>query len=182
MAPETESTEGRNATNSLDYSAREAEKRNQFYHLDEKDEDILRALQQNARLTNKELAAKIHLSTTPTFERVKRLERLGYIQQYTAILNASKLNKGFTVFCSVKLRRLSAELVEAFTNMVRQVPEVTECYNISGSFDYLLRIQSPDMKYYQQFLLKVIGRHENVASLESTFVMEEIKHEYSVSV
>ena len=66
--------------------------------------------------------------------------------------------------------------------MVKQVPEVTECYNISGSFDYLLRIQAPDMKYYQQFLLNVIGRHENVASLESTFVMEEVKHVYGVTV
>ena len=72
--------------------------------------------------------------------------------------------------------------MQAFTELVRQVPEVTECYNISGGFDYLLRIQSPDMKYYQQFLLNVLGRHENIASLESTFVMEEIKHAYSVCV
>lgn len=152
------------------------------YHLDEKDTDILRALQQNARLTNKELAAKVHLSTTPTYERVKRLERLGFIKQYATILDAGKLNKGFAVFCSIKLRRLNRENANAFTDMVRQIPEVTECYNISGSFDYLLRIQSPDMKYYQQFLLNVIGRHENIATLESTFVMEEVKHEYSVSV
>ena len=152
------------------------------YQLDDRDKDILRALQQEARLSNKELAARVHLSTTPAYERVKRLERLGYIQQYTAILSAEKLNRGFAVFCSVKLRRLSSELAQAFTDMVKQVPEVTECYNISGSFDYLLRIQAPDMKYYQQFLLNVIGRHENVASLESTFVMEEIKHEYSVTI
>ena len=152
------------------------------YSFDEKDDEILRALQKNARLTNKELASIVHLSTTPTYERVKRLERLGYIQQYTTILDANKLNKGFTVFCSVKLRQLNAERANAFTNMIREIPEVTECYNISGGFDYLLRIQSPDMKYYQQFLLKVIGKHENIASLESTFVMEEIKHEYGVSV
>ena len=152
------------------------------YTLDSKDLDILRALQKNARLTNKELAAQVHLSTTPAYERVKRLERLGYIQKYATILDAAKLNRGFAVFCSVKLRQLSVEKAEAFTSLVRSVPEVTECYNISGSFDYLLRIQSPDMRYYQQFLLNVIGRHDNVASIESTFVMEEIKHEYSVSV
>ena len=152
------------------------------YTLDSKDIDILRALQNDARLTNKELASKVHLSTTPTYERVKRLERLGYIQKYATILDAAKLNKGFAVFCSVKLRQLSSEKAEEFTAMIRNVPEVTECYNISGSFDYLLRIQSPDMKYYQQFLLNVIGRHDNVASIESTFVMEEVKHEYSVSV
>ena len=152
------------------------------YRLDEKDMDILRALQLNARLTNKELASKVHLSTTPTFERMKRLERLGFIKQYATILDANMLNKGFAVFCSIKLRRLNSDHALAFTDMIKQIPEVTECYNISGSFDYLLHIQSPDMRTYQQLLLNVIGRHENIAALESTFVMEEIKHQYSVSV
>lgn len=152
------------------------------YRLDEKDTDILRALQQNARLTNKELAAKVHLSTTPTYERVKRLERLGFIKQYATILDATKLNKGFAVFCSVKLRRLNSENAIEFCEMIKGINEVTECYNISGSFDYMLRIQSPDMKSYQQLLLNVIGHHDNIASIESTFIMEEIKHEYSITV
>lgn len=152
------------------------------YQLDEKDVRILQALQNDARLTNKELAAKVHLSTTPTFERVKRLERLGFIKQYATILDAAKLNKGFAVFCSIKLRRINSNCALEFTEMIKQIPEVTECYNISGSFDYLLRIQAPDMKYYQQFLLNVIGQHENIGAIESTFVMEEIKHDYSVSV
>ena len=157
-------------------------KETESYKLDEKDVDILRTLQQNARLTNKELAAKVHLSTTPTYERVKRLERLGVIKQYATILDAGKLNKGFAVFCSIKLRRLNSEMATAFTDMVKELPEVTECYNISGSFDYLLRIHASDMKHYQQFLLNVIGRHDNISRLESTFVMEEVKHEYGVSV
>ena len=150
--------------------------------LDAKDIEILRALQQEARLSNKELAAKVHLSTTPTYERVKRLERTGVIRQYTAILNANKLNQGFAVFCSIKLRRLNREMALAFTEMIKTIPQVTECYNISGAFDYLLRIQAPDMKYYQQFLLNVIGSHDNIASIESTFVMEEIKHNYSINI
>ena len=152
------------------------------YTLDEKDKEILRVLQHEARLTNKELAAKVHLSTTPTFERVKRLERTGYIRQYATILDAQKLNKGFTVFCSVKLRQLNSERTLDFKELIDSIPEVTECYNISGSFDFMLRVQSPDMRTYQQFLLNVLGRHENIASIESTFVMEEMKHEYSVSV
>lgn len=152
------------------------------YKLDEKDHDILRALQDNARLSNKELASKVHLSTTPTFERVRRLERLGFIKQYATILDAAKLNRGFAVFCSIKLRRLNSDMAGAFTAMVKQIPEVTECYNISGSFDYLLRIQSLDMQSYQKLLLNVIGRHENIASIESTFVMEEVKHDYGVTV
>ena len=152
------------------------------YRLDEKDIEILRALQRNARLTNKELAAQVHLSTTPPYERVKRLERQGFIKQYATVLDANKLNKGFAVFCSVKLRRLNSDYALAFTEMIKQVPEVTECYNISGSFDYLLRIQAADMKSYQQLLLNVIGRHENIDSLESTFVMEEVKYSYGVCV
>lgn len=152
------------------------------FRLDAKDTEILRALQANSRISNKELASMVHLSTTPTYERVKRLERLGVIKQYATILDASKLNKGFAVFCSVKLRRLNSEMALAFSDMIMDIPEVTECYNISGSFDFLLRIQAPDMRYYQQFLLNVIGRHDNISSLESTFVMEEIKHDYSVSV
>ena len=152
------------------------------YKLDAKDIDILRALQENARLTNKELASKVHLSTTPTYERVRRLERCGFIRQYATIIDADKVNRGFTVFCSVKLRQINNDRANAFTEMIESLPEVTECYNISGSFDYLLRVQAPDMRSYQQFLLNVLGRHENIASLESTFVMEEIKHQYSVTV
>ena len=155
---------------------------NAEYALDEKDKEILRILQHEARLTNKELAAKVHLSTTPTYERVKRLERTGYIRQYATILDAQKLDKGFAVFCSVKLRQLNSERALAFEQMIREIPEVTECYNISGAFDFMLRVQSPDMRTYQQFLLNVLGRHDNIASLESTFVMEEVKHEYGVSV
>ena len=157
-------------------------RKTELYELDEKDILLLKALQENARLTNKELAAKVHLSTTPTYERMKRLEQLGFIKQYATILDAGKLNKGFAVFLSVKLKTVNSECAREFTELVNAVPEVTECYNISGSFDYLLRVQAPDMKYYQQFLLNVIGHHENIATIMSTFVMEEIKHQYSVSV
>ena len=152
------------------------------YTLDSKDMEILKALQHNARLSNKELSAKVHLSTTPSYERVKRLEKLGFIKEYATILDEAKLNKGFAVFCSIKLRRINSEYANAFTDMIKKVPEVTECYNISGSFDYLLRVQVPDMRSYQKLLLEVVGRHENIDSMESTFVMEEIKHDYGVGV
>ena len=139
------------------------------YTLDSKDMEILRALQHNARLSNKELSAKVHLSTTATYERVKRLEKLGFIKEYATILDEAKLNKGFAVFCSIKLRRINSEYANAFTDMIKKVPEVTECYNISGSFDYLLRVQVPDMRSYQKLLLEVVGRHENIDSMESTY-------------
>lgn len=150
--------------------------------MDAIDLKILRELQKNARLTHKELAAKVNLSTTPVFERVRKLEREGIIDRYVTVLNSEKLGKGFTVFCSVKMARLSKEIADNFAQTVAAIPEVTECYNISGQYDYLLKIQAPDMKYYQQFVLNVLGTIEHLGSLESSFVMDELKHDYGVSV
>lgn len=150
--------------------------------LDKTDLDILRTLQDNARLTVKELAARVHLSTTPVFERMKRLESNGYIRKYVAVLDAEKLDRGFVVFCSVKMRRLSREIATDFAAVIRDIPEVTECYNISGHFDYLLKIHATDMKCYQQFVLNVLGTIENLDSLESTFVMDELKQNYGISL
>lgn len=150
--------------------------------LDHIDLQILRTLQDNARLTTKELAACVHLSTTPVFERLKRLEAQGYIKKYIAVLDAEKLNRGFLVFCRVKLHRLNKEIAEEFTGIIREIPEVTECYNISGSYDYLLKIHAPDMKYYQEFLLNVLGTIESLGSMESTFVMDEVKQVYGIQV
>ncbi|MBS5526780.1 MAG: Lrp/AsnC family transcriptional regulator [Prevotella sp.] len=155
---------------------------NETERLDRTDILILHALLHNARITNKELAAQIHLSPSPTFERWKRLEREGYIKKYIAVLDANKLNRGFVVFCCVKLNKLNTDTANDFTERIRNIPEVTECYNISGHFDYMMKINSLDMKQYQQFLINVLGRIESVASIESTFVMEEVKHNYSVSV
>lgn len=155
---------------------------NETESLDRTDLLILDALQHNARMTNKELAAQVHLSPTPVFERWKRLEREGYIKKYIAVLDADKLNRGFVVFCCVKLSRLNTETANDFTTRVMAMPEVTECYNISGHFDYMLKLHSFDMKQYQRFLMDVLGKIESVASIESTFVMEEVKHEYGVGV
>ena len=148
--------------------------------MDKTDLLILRALQQNARLTTKELAAKVHLSTTPVFERVRKMEREGIISAYTTVLNAEKLNRGFVVFCQVKLNRLGRDIAHNFAQTIAAIPEVTECYNISGRYDYLLKIHAPNMKYYQEFVLNVLGTIEHLGSLESTFVMDEIKHEYGI--
>ena len=143
---------------------------------------ILRTLQQNARLTTKELASRVSLSSTPVFDRLKRLENKGYIKKYIAVLDAEKLNQGFIVFCNIKMSRLSRDIAQDFTQIIRDIPEVTECYNISGRFDFLLKIHAPNMKYYQEFVLNVLGTIENLGSLESTFVMDEIKHDYGIHI
>lgn len=150
--------------------------------LDKTDLQILRIMQSNSKLTTKELAAQVNLSTTPVFERLKRLETEGYIKKYIAILDATKLNCGFVVFCSVKLRRLNRDIAAEFTRIIQNIPEVTECYNISGEYDYLLKIHAPDMKYYQAFILNVLGTIDSLGSLTSTFVMAEVKHSYGISI
>ena len=148
--------------------------------LDTVDIQILRTLQENARLTTKELAARVHLSTTPVFERLKRLESNGYIKKYIAVLDAEKLNQGFVVFCNVKMHRMSHDIAEQFSQMVKGIPEVTECYNVSGSFDYLLKVHAANMKYYREFVLTVLGSIEGLGSIESTFVMDTIKNDYGI--
>ena len=150
--------------------------------LDKVDLQILRTLQENARLTTKELAAQVSLSSTPVFERLKRLEREGYIKKYIAVLDADKLNQGFVVFCNVKLRRMNKDIAMEFTRIIQNIPEVTECYNISGSYDYLLKIHAPNMKYYQEFIINVLGTIVSLGSLESMFVMDEVKHDYGLHI
>jgi Lrp/AsnC family leucine-responsive transcriptional regulator len=150
--------------------------------LDKIDINILKALQENARITNKELAAKVHLSPSPVYERLKRLESEGYIERYTAVLNAEKLNLGFIVFCSVKLQRLNTDIADDFVARIKEIPEVTECYNVSGEYDYLLKIHAPDMKYYNQFILNILGRIESLGSIQSSFVMNPVKQNYGLCI
>ena len=151
-----------------------------YEKLDKVDLQILRTLQQNARLTTKELAARVSLSSTPVFERLKRLESGGYIKRYMAVLDAEKLNQGFLVFCNVKMSSMSRDIASGFAQRMKQTPEVVECYNISGSFDYLLKIHAPNMKYYQEFILNILGTVEHLGSLESVFVMDIVKQEYGI--
>ena len=151
-------------------------------HLDSIDTQILQCLQEDARQTIKEIAAKVNLSTTPVFERLKRLEREGYIRQYVAILDAEKLDLGFEVFCSVKLKQMTRDVARAFTRTIRGIPQVAECYNISGDFDFLLKIYAPDMQYYNDFLINTLGTIDSLGSVQSSFVMNEVKNSYGLPV
>lgn len=148
--------------------------------LDKTDLQLLRVLQQNARMTTKELAHEVNLSTTPVFERLKRLERDGIIKKYIAILDAEKLNQGFTVFCQVKLKQMNCDIAQSFVDVIKDIPEVSECYNISGNYDYLLKVHATDMRAYQSFVINTLGGIESLGSIESTFVMDEIKQSYGL--
>ncbi len=150
--------------------------------LDDIDMQIMRILQENSRLTTKELAAKVHLSPTPVYERMKRLEREGFIKKYIAVLDVDKLNQGFIVYCNAKLKKLNREVVNGFIETIKAIPEVTECYNISGRFDYMLKIHAKDMNSYQDFVFNTLGTIECLDSWESTFVMSEVKNEHGIRI
>ena len=143
--------------------------------LDRTDLQILRILQEDGRITVKELARRVHLSPTPVFDRMRRMEAAGIIERYTTVLNADKLGQGFIVFCSVKLRRMGKDIAHDFIDRIQDIPEVAECYNISGEFDFLLKIYAPDMHYYNEFLINVLGTIESLGSVQSCFVMNPVK-------
>ncbi len=151
-------------------------------NLDETDLLILRTLQRNAKLTTKELADKVHLTPTPVFERQKRLEKRGYIKKYVAVLDPEKLDQGLVVFCQVKLKQINHEIADRFMVRIQHMAEVTECYNTSGQYDYLLKVRARDMKEYQEFILNKLGTIESVSSIESTFVMSEVKMNYGINI
>ena len=148
--------------------------------LDEVDLKILRQLQENSRLTTKELAAIVHLSPTPVFERVKRLEREGYIRKYMAVLDAEKLNRGFVVFCNVSMKQHTFENSQRIMAAVQNIPEIVECYNISGNYDFMLKIFVEKMKHYQEFVLRILGDLDCIGSLNSFFVLGEVKNSHAL--
>jgi len=151
--------------------------------LDATDKELLRVLQHNSNYTTKELAEKLHLSTTPVYERQRRLERDGYIQKYVAILNKERLGKRVMVFCHVKLKQHERGMGEKFVQAVQALEEVMECYNISGEYDFMLKVVVEDMPRYQDFIMNKLTMIENIGSTQSVFVMGEIKTstEYMIS-
>ena len=150
--------------------------------LDDIDIKILRQLQRDAHLTVKELAARVHLSPSPTFERQKRLEREGYIERYMAIVDRKKVGNGIIVLCNIRLKQHSQAFIQEFMDAVQNIEEITECYNTSGDFDFLVKVYAHDMKAYQQFMLNTLGRMECIGSLHSVFIIGEIKNTHAVPV
>lgn len=148
--------------------------------LDQIDLQLLSLLQADSRLTIKQLAAKVHLSTTPVFERVKRLEQDGYIEKYVAVINPEKLGRGFEAFCNVRLKQHSFENSSRFMEAVQRIPEIVECYNISGDHDFMLKIYVNSMHAYQDFVLRILGELDCIGSVNSFFVLSEVKNTHQL--
>ena len=125
--------------------------------LDQIDIRILQILQENCKYTTKELSQMVNLSSTPTFERIKRLESLGFIKGYVAVLDGERLNRNFVVFCNVSMRQINREIAKEFAQAVQEWDEVTECYNVSGDGDYMMKVCVSSMSQYQQLVINKIG-------------------------
>ena len=146
------------------------------------DKHILSILQTDGRIKHAELARKVGLTPTPCIERIKRLEREGYIRGYTAQLDPDRMGAGLIVFVQIRLVRTSKQGFDDFQRAVVQLPEVQECYLVSGSFDYLIKARVADMAAYREFLgdtlLTLPGVHEST----SIAVMEAVKETLSIPV
>ncbi|HUZ60538.1 MAG TPA: Lrp/AsnC family transcriptional regulator [Hanamia sp.] len=151
-----------------------------IYLPDKKDLAILKLLQQNARITVKEISDKIHLSTTPVHERIKRMEESGIIKEYVTILDNSKVKKGLTVICYVSLKQHGKNAGVKFIKMINDLNEVIECFSISGEFDFVLKVVCEDMNAYYDFHVNKLSEIENVGHLQSIFVMGIIKQTHQV--
>lgn len=151
-------------------------------NLDLTDKKILNLLQQNSKANIKEIALKIGLTQTPTYERIKRLEKEGVIKNYIAVLDKEKVGYTIEVFCQVTLLVHSKEMITRFENAVNKIDEVMECFHVAGNYDYLLKIIVKDMNSYQAFLKNKLSVLDSVANVQSTFVMSSTKDSVGLSL
>lgn len=143
--------------------------------LDPTDLEILQLLQHNARITIKEIAEKVHLSTTPVHERIRRLEERGVIKQYVTLLDGAKVKKGLMVICYISLRQHSKMAGNKFIKSIQEMNEVIECLTISGQFDFMLKVVAENMDAYYDFHVNRLSQIENIGNVQSVFVMGVVK-------
>ena len=148
--------------------------------LDKTDLAILKLLQQNARITIKEISEKVHLSTTPVHERIRWMEETGVIKQYVTIVNGAKVKKGLMVICYVSLRQHSKNAGDKFIKGILEMEEVIECLTISGEFDFMLKVVSENMDSYYDFHVNRLSAMENMGNVQSVFVMGVIKQTHQL--
>ena len=144
--------------------------------IDKKDILILKLLQENANISNKQIATKVGLTLTPVFERIKKLNSAGFIDKKVFLLNRKKLGFELIVLVSVTLKHHTKDHVSNFMRRMKEYPEVVECFHVSGSSDFHLKIYVRNMEEYQEFLINKFSSFESVGHIESYFVMKEIKN------
>lgn len=148
------------------------------FQLDDIDFKILGLLKSNAKLGTKEIASHIGLTNTPTYERIRRLEKRGVIKSYIAVIDKKKQGYTLSVLCNVQLKSHAADYLEEFEQAIVLLDEVIECYHIAGNYDYLLKIDIKDMDGYALFVKEKLAVIPHIATVQSSFVMRTLKEEY----
>lgn len=143
--------------------------------MDKIDRRILMELQQNAKLNTKEIASRVGLSITPTYERIKKLEQQEIIKSYVAILDRNKLGKQIIAFCQITLLKHQKELIDNFKLDVNTHPEIMECHHVSGNYDFLLKVVVDNMEAFHQFISEKLSVVEGVSTIHSSFLMKAVK-------
>ncbi|MGN8226311.1 Lrp/AsnC family transcriptional regulator [Gracilimonas sp. BCB1] len=150
--------------------------------LDATDKKIIAILQQEGRMANNELAKRIELTTTPTLERVRRLEREGIIEGYSARVNKEAVGRGFTAFVKVTLSVHQLNLLEEFTSAIKEIPEILACYHTTGDGDFLLHVVAKDTKDYEQLMRNKLTTLPDVERLHTSIVLNTIKDQSPIPV
>lgn len=144
--------------------------------MDSTDRRLLQALQRDGRVTNVDLAKQVHLSPAACLERVKRLQRDGYIARYTALLDPGKVDRGLLIFVEIVLDKMGGEIFDEFAKAARRQSEILECHMVAGGFDYLIKVRVKNMQAYRRFLGDVLMRLPGVRETHTYAVMEEVKY------
>lgn len=149
---------------------------------DDIDRKLLKYLQQDCKQTNKALSNKLNLSVTAVYERIRKLEKGGYIDKYVALVDKKRVQKDFVAFCHVKLIQHSQDLVIKFEKEVANINEVLECYHLSGDYDYLLKVMVKDMQAFRAFMVEKLTKINHIGSTHSMFVINEVKHTTAINM
>ncbi len=148
-----------------------------MYALDAIDMNILDQLQENAKLSNVELAARVHLSPSPCLVRVRALEREAVISRYVTLVNPAALGLNVSVFIQISLEKQSRSALETFEAAISRRPEVMECYLMSGDADYLLRVVVADVRALERFIIDELPPIPGIANIRSSFALKQVKYQ-----
>jgi len=150
--------------------------------LDTIDKKLVNLLQQDSKQTTKQLSLQLNLSVTAVYERVKKLENQKVIEKYVAIVNKNKIEKSFLVFCHIKLMQHSKEYLNTFEYEILKLEEVSECFHVSGDYDYILKIYVKDMDAYRSFVVTKLTAIKHIGSTHSTFAIEQVKNTTAIQL
>ncbi|MFD2098459.1 Lrp/AsnC family transcriptional regulator [Flagellimonas iocasae] len=150
--------------------------------MDTLDKQLIQLLQEDCKKTTKQYADQLQLSKTAVYERIRRLERMGIITDYVALVDKQKVNRDFTVLCHVRLVQHTKENVLKFEREVLKLEEVSECFHVGGDYDYILKINVEDMKSYREFMVTKLTVINNIGNTQSSFVISEVKNRPSVHI